>query len=93
LGAVCRQCSAQTVEHGQRKPARVTFGFQHDGRNRTDQHSFRDASLAMAGNIPRHLSAACRVTDMDRLMQIKGRGQFSNIGGIRIHVVSAVRLC
>ena len=50
--------------------------------------ALRDAALAVPGDIARHLAAAGRMADMDRVLQIEMLDQGGDVVGVVIHVMA-----
>jgi hypothetical protein len=89
LGAIAGDAGAQAVEHVDRQPARVGRRPEHERRHGTDQHGRRGALRAVAAEVVRHLAAAGRVADVDRVAQVERLGQRGEVAGVVIHVVAA----
>jgi hypothetical protein len=72
--------------------ARIRCRLQHQRRNRADQHRLRDALRAVAPDVPRHFTAAGRVPDVDRVLEIERGDERRQIVGVGIHLIAAPRL-
>ena len=66
-----RQLRLQALEGGQGHAGRIGVGLQDRRGHRADQRYLRDAALAVAADVARHLPAAGAVPDVDDVMQVK----------------------
>jgi hypothetical protein len=67
LRSVGEDAAANTVEDIDRQAAGVGVRLQHQRRRRADQHGLGDAFRAVAADVAGDLTAACRMTDVDRV--------------------------
>jgi hypothetical protein len=74
---------AQLVEHRDGQARRISRGLQHQRWDSADHHGLGDAAGAVAADVARHLAAAGRMADMDRVPQAQSldqRGKVVRIG-------------
>src|SRR5580693_6747517 len=69
-GAVGGDLVLPSVEDGFGQAAGVGVGLQHQRRNRADQYRPGHPAFAVPGDIVRHLAAACRVADVNGVVEI-----------------------
>ena len=93
LRPVRRQRRPQPVEGLDGLAARVRRRFQHDRRDRTDQHRLGRAAFPVTGHVARHLAAAGGVADMDRVLEIEMSHQVGDVGRVGVHLVAVSGLC
>src|SRR3954452_24591627 len=92
LRTIGRQSGAELVEHLDRRTLRIGVGLEHQGWDRTQQHSLRNARGAVPADVARDLAAARGVTYMDRVMQVERFDQPSEVVCVGVHVVARPRL-
>ena len=92
LRAVAGNTSADLVESLERSSARVRVGLQHQRRNRANQHGLRDARGSVPADVARDLTAAGRMADEDRVVQVELLDELPEIVGVGVHVVAGPRL-
>ena len=91
-GAVGGQLGLEIVEHALGEAAGVGVGLHHEWRDRTDEDRFGDPALAVPGDVVGHLTAAGRVADVDRVVEIEMFGQRGQVIGVVVHVVTIAGL-
>src|SRR5690606_13836541 len=70
LCAIVRELRPKSVEHLDRKSTGIGFRLEHDRRHCADQNRLRDPAELRSSDIARNLTAARRVADMDRVLEI-----------------------
>ena len=84
---------AEAVEYVDRYAVRILVAFDHDRWHGADEHGLCDPALrAVACNVAGYLAAAGRMADMHGVSQVQVLDERSDVGGIRIHLVSMGRL-
>src|SRR5258705_10066466 len=82
----------KSVEYFHRNAVRVLLRFQHARSNGADEYSFGDSPFSMLCDVADHLAAARRMTNVNRVFEIKRGDEFGNIGGIGVDVIAVNRL-
>src|SRR6266850_3147899 len=93
LGSVLTCAFTNLVENFDRKSAGILVGLDHDWWDRANQHCLRDSSFAVSSHIARHLSAARRMTDVNRITKVELFNQLVHVSCVGVHLVTRDRLC
>ena len=81
LRAVGMEALTDAIEHLHRHTTGVRAGLQHQRRDRSDEHRLRHPLCSVAANVAGDFAAAHRVTDEDRVFQIKLVDQLREVIG------------
>ena len=79
------------LEHAERlhrQAAGIRLRFEHQRRDRSDQHSLGDAVGAMAADVAGDFAAPSGMAHVDRFLQVERPDQCREIVGVRIHFVA-----
>ena len=88
LRAIGLDAGSQLIEHLDRQAAGIGGGFQHERRDRTDEHGFGDALGAVAADVAGDFAAAGGMADMDRVLESQRRHQLREIVRIGVEIVA-----
>src|ERR1700720_2136571 len=92
LRAVGKDTGADTVECLDRQASGIRVRLEHQRWNRANQHSLGYAFRAVTADIAGDFASACRVPDMDRVLQLERFDECREIVGVGVHVVANPRL-
>ena len=87
LRAVLHNAAPQVVEDLHRKPLRIGWGFQHDGRHSGDEDRFGDSLRPVAPDVAGDLAAAGGVAHENGVLEIERLDHGCKIVGIAVHVI------
>ena len=88
LRPVVEGAGADAVEYFDWQTARIGIRFEHQRRDRAQQHSLGDPPRAVPADIARYFPAARGMTDKDDVLQIQRFDELGEIVGVGVHVVT-----